>query len=74
MTLRTFTITIQKDGDWYSSWTDDVPGAFGQGRTAGEAKESIRKAIVLLFQVKAEEDARRRNPPVVIKKKIRVRV
>jgi len=59
MTQRTITIKIEKDGKWYSGWTDDFPGAFGQGKTVEEAKESVRQAIKLLLEVEAEEKATR---------------
>lgn len=50
----TYDVTVQKDGDWYVAWADDVPGAITQGRTLKEVEENIKDAIQLTLQTKAE--------------------
>lgn len=34
-----------KDGKWWVSWTDDVPGALTQGATLEEARENLIDAV-----------------------------
>ena len=51
---RTYEVTVQKDGDWYVAWAEDVPGAVTQGRTLKEVEENIKEAIQLTFQAKSE--------------------
>lgn len=47
-------VTVQKDGDWYVAWADDVPGAITQGRTLKEVEGNIKEAIQLTLQAKSE--------------------
>jgi len=51
---RTYEVTVQKDGDWYVAWAEDVPGAVTQGRTLKEVEENIKEAIQLTLQAKSE--------------------
>lgn len=50
----TYDVTVQKDGDWYVAWADDVPGAVTQGKTLKEVEDNIREAIQLTLQAKSE--------------------
>ena len=50
----TYDVTIQKDGDWYVAWADDVPGAVTQGKNLKEIEENIKEAIQLVLQAKSE--------------------
>jgi predicted RNase H-like HicB family nuclease len=50
-----FLVTIDRDED--GAWVAEcpaIPGCVSQGRTAEEAVESIREAIVLCLEVRAE--------------------
>ena len=51
---RNFEVVVQKDGDWYVAWAEDVPGAITQGRTLKEVEENIKEAIQLTLQAKSE--------------------
>ncbi len=44
-----FTAIFERDDDWYISYCPEIPGANGQGRTKEEARESLAKAIALIF-------------------------
>jgi predicted RNase H-like HicB family nuclease len=50
----TYEVTVQKDGDWYVAWADDVPGAITQGRTLKEVEKNIKDAFQLTLQTKSE--------------------
>ena len=39
-----FTAIIQKDGDWWTGWVEEIPGANAQERTRGELIVSLKEA------------------------------
>jgi len=45
-----FTAVIERDGDWFVSYSREVPGANGQGRTKDEAQTSLSEAIALILE------------------------
>ena len=45
-----FTAVLEKDEEWYSAYSPEVPGANGQGRTKNEALQSLTDAIVLILE------------------------
>ena len=44
-----FTAVFERDEDWVISYSPEMPGANGQGRTKDEARESLQQAIALLL-------------------------
>jgi predicted RNase H-like HicB family nuclease len=40
-----FTAVIQRDGDWWIGWVEEVPGVNSQGRTRAELIENLRSAL-----------------------------
>jgi predicted RNase H-like HicB family nuclease len=57
---KTFTGVFERDGDWWIGYTEELPGAFGQGKTLDECRESLREAIVLVLETRRE--LRERQP------------
>jgi predicted RNase H-like HicB family nuclease len=53
-----FTAIIEKDGVWYIAYCPEIPGANGQGKTAGEAKESLAAAISLILDDRLQDALR----------------
>jgi predicted RNase H-like HicB family nuclease len=53
-----FTAVIERDGDWFVSWSPEIPGANGQGRTLDECRESLSQAIQLILQDRREDGLR----------------
>ena len=53
-----FTAQIQRDGEWFVAWCEEVPEANGQGRTRDECLQSLRAAIELVLDER-RTDARR---------------
>jgi predicted RNase H-like HicB family nuclease len=45
-----FTAIIERDGDWFTAYCAEIPGANGQGRTKEEARESLMQAIKLVLE------------------------
>jgi predicted RNase H-like HicB family nuclease len=57
-----FTYIIERDEDWFVGYCPEIPGANGQGRTAGECRASLAEAIALILEDR-REDALRGVPP-----------
>ena len=57
-----FTAIIEREGEWYIAYCPEVPGTNGQGRTKGEARQSLAEAISLILEDR-REDALRGLPP-----------
>jgi predicted RNase H-like HicB family nuclease len=49
-----FTAVIERDGEWFIAYSPEVPGANGQGHTKQEAITSLRDAIALILEDRAE--------------------
>ena len=41
----TYTAIIQKDGDWWIGWVEEIPGVNSQGETRDELLENLRSAL-----------------------------
>ena len=41
----TFTAVYQRDGEWWTGYVEELPGANAQERTLQEARESLREAV-----------------------------
>ena len=44
------TAVIEQDGEWFISWTPEIPGANGQGRTVEECRASLSASIRLILE------------------------
>lgn len=53
-----FTAVIERDGEWFVSWSPEIPGANGQGHTIEECRESLAAAIQLILEDRREEGLR----------------
>ena len=49
-----FTAVIERDGEWFVSWSPEIPGANGQGRTVEECRASLCAAIRLILKDREE--------------------
>lgn len=50
-----FTAIIEKDGDWYTAYCLELPGANGQGKTVQECKQNLAEAVALLLEDRRED-------------------
>jgi predicted RNase H-like HicB family nuclease len=41
----TYTAIIQRDGDWWIGWIEEVPGVNSQGATREELLENLQSAL-----------------------------
>ena len=55
---KEFEAIIERDGEWFIAYTPELPGANGQGRTAQEARDSLRDAIALILEDRREDALR----------------
>jgi len=51
---REFTTIIEKRGDWYVGYIEEIPGANTQGKTVEEVQENLKEALVLIIQANRE--------------------
>jgi len=59
MTLYSYPITVEREGKRYYTYSDDLPGVYGLGKSIEEAKKSILQAMRLCIQ-----HCRRKGKPV----------
>ena len=48
------TAVYLKDGRWYLAYVAEIPGAFTQGETFGEARRNLREALQLILECNCE--------------------
>lgn len=60
--MKEFTAIIEQDGKWYIAYCPEIPGANGQGKTRGEARENLVESIVLILEGRQEEELRGVTP------------
>lgn len=53
-----FTAIIERDGDWFVSWSPEIPGANGQGQTIEECRQNLAAAIQLILEDRRQDGLR----------------
>ena len=53
-----FTAVVERDEDWYITYSPEVPGANGQGKSKEEALQSLSEAISLILEDRREDGLR----------------
>ena len=51
---REFTGVIEKRGNWYVGYVEELPGVNTQGRTLKEVRENLREAAQLIVEANRE--------------------
>jgi predicted RNase H-like HicB family nuclease len=51
---REFTGVIEKRGNWYVGYVEELPGVNTQGRTLKEVRENLREATQLIMEANRE--------------------
>ncbi|MGD0351928.1 MAG: type II toxin-antitoxin system HicB family antitoxin [Dehalococcoidia bacterium] len=67
---REFTGVIEKRGDWYVGYVEELPGVNTQGRTLKEVRENLKEATQLIIEANRELMAKRQADVPVIREKI----
>ena len=65
-----FTAVVEQDGGWFITYSPEIPGANGQGKTKAEALPSLSAAIALIPGDR-REDGLRGVPAGVIRETVR---
>ena len=60
-----FTAIIEEDGEWFIAYCPEIPGANGQGKSKGEAKDNLAEALALILEDRREEGLRGVPPNAV---------
>ena len=47
---RQFTAVIQKRGQWFVAYVEEIPGVNTQGRTLTEARRNLKEALRLILE------------------------
>jgi predicted RNase H-like HicB family nuclease len=50
-----FTAIIERDADWFTAYSPEVPGANSQGHSEEESVESLAAAISLILEDSRED-------------------
>lgn len=43
--MANYTAVVQRDGDWWIGWVEEVPGVNSQGKTRDELLENLHDAL-----------------------------
>ena len=54
MGTREFTAVYEQCDGWWTAWVEELGGAFGQGRTMEDCRESLKEAILLVLEAQRE--------------------
>jgi predicted RNase H-like HicB family nuclease len=46
-----YTAVIQRDGEWWIGWIEEVPGVNSQGHTREELIENLRSALIEALEI-----------------------
>jgi predicted RNase H-like HicB family nuclease len=45
MKINQYTVLIQRDGEWWVGWIEEIPGVNSQGATRDELLENLQSAL-----------------------------
>jgi predicted RNase H-like HicB family nuclease len=45
MTMATYRAVIQRDGEWWIGWIEEIPGVNSQGTTREELMDNLQSAL-----------------------------
>lgn len=60
-TKTSYTAVVQRDGDWWIGWLEEIPGVNSQGRTREELLENLQSALHEALVEKSGEWAAKRS-------------
>ena len=55
--IASYTAVVQRDGEWWIGWVEEVPGVNSQGATREELLDNLRDALEEALEMN-REDAR----------------
>ena len=69
-----FTTVIEKRGEWYIGYLEEISGVNTQGRTVEEVKENLKEALSLIIEANRELARKSTEGHDVIREKIDVEI
>ena len=72
--MEKFTAIIEKSGNWWIGFVEELPGANTQGRSEEEVRENLKEAIKLVIDANRELTRREIEGKSVIREEIIVDV
>ncbi len=67
-----FTAVYQREGEWWTGFVEELPGANAQGETLKEARESLREAVELVLEANRELTRREFEGGDVVREPLKV--
>ena len=52
--MEKFTADIEREGEWWIGYVEELPGANTQGRTKEEVCENLKEAVKLIIKANRE--------------------
>ncbi len=71
---REFTSVIEKRGNWYIGYVEELPGVNTQGKTLKEVRENLREALCLIIQANRDLAIESQANTVVTKEPIIIEI
>ena len=68
--MEKFTAVIERVGDWWIGFVEELPGANTQGRSEEEVLENLKEAIKLVIDANRELARRETKGKTVIREEI----
>ena len=72
--MAELTAVIEKRGNWYVGYVEEIPGVNTQGRTLKEVRENLHEALHLVIEANRELAAKSQRAYQVIKEPIQVEI
>ncbi len=71
---REFTSVIEKRGNWYIGYVEELPGVNTQGRTLKEVRENLKEALCLIIEANRDLAAKSQADTIVTKEPITIEI
>jgi len=71
---REFTSVIEKSGNWYIGYVEELPGVNTQGKTLKEVRENLKEALRLIIEANRELATKSQANTVVTKEPIIIEI
>ena len=72
--MSELTAVIEKRGNWYIGYVEEIPGVNTQGRTLKEVRENLHESLRLVIEANRELTAKSQQAEQVIKEPIQVEI
>ena len=71
---REFTSVIEKRGNWYIGYVEELPGVNTQGKTLKEVRENLKEALHLIIEANRDLAAKSQADTIVTKEPITIEI